>query len=443
MSNEPIRFGALLKITLKALKLRYKDLLDLMDTEYPVDPSIVSKWVKSVARPTQKNYDEIVIALCKKVDALVECGYQDLLDILHRELIVYINSSQLSHITKINLLQNQATKELLQALFTVVYFLDKPENNSTVAKIKSENLPCVAEEVSIFRPIVAEMCKSKIEAWDGADPGAFAAVRAEHPIPGKRLSTHKYLKFLMVPITLLVAIFIFITFDFKTDQTIRSFAGIWEIYEFDYLKIVQNGADISGTYQKRGDRLSSYKKGEIYGKVINNKVIGVWSEADPDKNSEKRGEVEISLSKDGKAITLKWRNAFNNNWYNVWSGKKSSLSPTKKTRAQAKLLPPTKYLCNYAVKCDVYGKYNSTGELVETFNIFGHVFEKPAKINHLTYQYNDQNYTGILYKKSAKFLESYTYYDSEGYLVEVQKWIGYYTGTVRLKMCLTDQTKAD
>ncbi|HEX8965046.1 MAG TPA: hypothetical protein VF820_01275 [Patescibacteria group bacterium] len=124
MNENGLRFGELLKLTLIALNIRHKDLIYLMDTEYVLDPSIVSKWVRGVARPTREHYCDIVKALCNKTKEIGTRGYTELLNELEENITGYIKNSDLSANTKNTLLKYEEVDKLLKEVYDFVYYLN-------------------------------------------------------------------------------------------------------------------------------------------------------------------------------------------------------------------------------------------------------------------------------------------------------------------------------
>jgi transcriptional regulator with XRE-family HTH domain len=153
MNRENFCFNELLKKTLKALNLRYRDLLDLMNVEYYLDQSIVSKWARGVSKPTQKHYNDIVNALYTKVQEVNNKGYTILLDKLMYEVKEYIKVSGLTDETKQHLLNIDEVKSILKASLELSYRLENcsdydydnvdvllPDSNNKIAECNTKSI---------------------------------------------------------------------------------------------------------------------------------------------------------------------------------------------------------------------------------------------------------------------------------------------------------------
>lgn len=132
MDKREFHFGDLLKNTLKILNLRYKDLLDLMNTDYYLDLSIVSKWSRGISKPSRKHLDDIIKALCFKVQELRSKGYTILLDKLVNNINEYIGVSDLPQDTKSNLLKIQEAEVLLEKALELSFYLENNQNTPSI-----------------------------------------------------------------------------------------------------------------------------------------------------------------------------------------------------------------------------------------------------------------------------------------------------------------------
>lgn len=124
MNRENFCFNELLRITLKSLNLRYKDLLDSMNVQYYLDQSIVSKWVRGVSKPTQKHYNDIVNVLYTKIQETSSKGYKILLDKFMYEIKEYIKGSYLTDETKQHLLKIDEVENILKDSLELSYHLE-------------------------------------------------------------------------------------------------------------------------------------------------------------------------------------------------------------------------------------------------------------------------------------------------------------------------------
>ncbi len=96
----------------------------------------------------------------------------------------------------------------------------------------------------------------------------------------------------------------------KNKTTPFIYTGSWSTNFFgDRVSLKQNGDVVEGNY--------NYKNGKIYGRVIENKVVGTW------KDSDNYGDIEIFSTDKGKTIVLKWRYGSKGDWNHNWKGIKN------------------------------------------------------------------------------------------------------------------------
>lgn len=89
-----------------------------------------------------------------------------------------------------------------------------------------------------------------------------------------------------------------------------SWAGEWDSNWGDMV-FIQNGNAVTATY--------TYDQGKISGTVSGNTLTGTWSEAPSYAPPKDAGEVELTMSADGKSFTGKWRYGSEGTWGN-WEG---------------------------------------------------------------------------------------------------------------------------
>ncbi len=104
-----------------------------------------------------------------------------------------------------------------------------------------------------------------------------------------------------------------------------SWQGEWDT-NWGKMVLVQNGPNITGTY--------TYDNGKITGKVSGNTMIGTWAEAPSYAPPSDAGDIEFTMSSDGKSFSGKWRYGSEGNWGNWEGGKRITeviLAPTTTT----------------------------------------------------------------------------------------------------------------
>ena len=65
------------------------------------------------------------------------------------------------------------------------------------------------------------------------------------------------------------------------------------------MMLTQSGSTVSGTYDYRG--------GRITGAVTGNRLTGTWSQSPSYQPPSDAGDVEFTLSGDGRSFTGRWR----------------------------------------------------------------------------------------------------------------------------------------
>lgn len=92
-----------------------------------------------------------------------------------------------------------------------------------------------------------------------------------------------------------------------------NFSGKWLCGEWGTLNITQIGDVITGTY--------TYDSGKLKGKVSGDKLSGNWSEAPSYSAPKDAGDVEFTMSADGKSFTGRWRYGSSGDW-STWNGQR-------------------------------------------------------------------------------------------------------------------------
>ena len=91
-----------------------------------------------------------------------------------------------------------------------------------------------------------------------------------------------------------------------------SWEGEWDT-NWGKMVLTQNGAAVTGTY--------TYDKGKISGTISGNVLAGTWSESPSYAPPKDGGNVEFTMSADGKSFSGKWRYGQEGSWGN-WEGGK-------------------------------------------------------------------------------------------------------------------------
>jgi len=98
----------------------------------------------------------------------------------------------------------------------------------------------------------------------------------------------------------------------NSDLGTYSWVGEWDS-NWGKMVLTQNGALITGTY--------THDKGKISGTVSGNVFTGTWSESPSYSPPNDAGDMELTMSADGKSFTGKWRYGSDGSWGN-WEGGK-------------------------------------------------------------------------------------------------------------------------
>lgn len=91
------------------------------------------------------------------------------------------------------------------------------------------------------------------------------------------------------------------------------FNGRW-VTNSGIMDLTVTGDKVKGIYDQN--------EGEIEGTVSGNVLKGKWYESPTYKEPEDGGDIELTLSEDGKSFTGKWRAGSEGEWKTDWSGKR-------------------------------------------------------------------------------------------------------------------------
>lgn len=87
------------------------------------------------------------------------------------------------------------------------------------------------------------------------------------------------------------------------------------------MKLTQEGNSVVGTY--------AYASGKIIGTISDNTLTGTWSVPPSYMAPNEAGDLVLTMSADGKALTGKWRNGSSGDWYTNWMGTRVEQSPVE------------------------------------------------------------------------------------------------------------------
>ncbi len=182
----------------------------------------------------------------------------------------------------------------------------------------------------------------------------------------------------------------------STNTDLSSWSGEWNTNDNgNKLYLTQTGNRVSGTYP--------FDEGRIEGRIVGNKLIGTWSEFPTYQPNRDAGDIEFTMSADGKSFTGRWRYGSNEEWRtNVWNGTRANTTPVNKP-TQAKTIPTDKEV-EIFTSMNIYG-VNSKPTAQTTFTI-----TKPHVITYIfTYHWNSASgtrqpgYIGIHNSKGETF----------------------------------------
>lgn len=140
---------------------------------------------------------------------------------------------------------------------------------------------------------------------------------------------------------------------------LSSWSGEWNTNDNGYkLYLTQTGNRVSGTYP--------FDEGRIEGRIVGNKLIGTWSEAPTYKPNRDAGDIEFTMSADGKSFSGRWRYGSNEEWRtNPWNGTRANAT-TVNNQTQTNTIQTGKEV-----------------EILNTMNIYG-VQNQPTSLTQFT-----------------------------------------------------------
>lgn len=90
-----------------------------------------------------------------------------------------------------------------------------------------------------------------------------------------------------------------------------NWSGVWNT-SWGRMELRQTGDRVSGIYE--------HDQGRINARAVGNRLIGTWSEASTYLPPSDAGDIEFTLSPDGRSFTGKWRYGSSGNWSSGWTG---------------------------------------------------------------------------------------------------------------------------
>ena len=143
-----------------------------------------------------------------------------------------------------------------------------------------------------------------------------------------------------------------------TDLGTYSWAGEWDS-NWGKMLITQNGASVTGTY--------THDSGKINGTISGNVFTGTWSESPSYSPPSDAGDMELTMSADGKSFTGRWRYGSEGSWSN-WDG---SMRITE-------VIPAPKPAATSPAPVITTTQANSAGSNAETFESGSRIMWQPA-----------------------------------------------------------------
>lgn len=95
--------------------------------------------------------------------------------------------------------------------------------------------------------------------------------------------------------------------------SLANWSGVWST-NWGRMELQQVGDRVTGHY--------THDRGRINAKIVGNQLIGKWSEADTYHPPNDAGDIEFTLSSDGRSFTGKWRYGSSGSWSDGWTGEK-------------------------------------------------------------------------------------------------------------------------
>ncbi len=112
-----------------------------------------------------------------------------------------------------------------------------------------------------------------------------------------------------------------------------SWTGEWDT-NWGKMVLTQNSSVVTGDY--------THDKGKISGTINGNKLIGTWAESPKYAPPNDAGDIEFTMSDDGKSFSGKWRYGSSGSWGNWEGGKRiTEVLPAPSTPTQPATPPST------------------------------------------------------------------------------------------------------
>ncbi|HPL52519.1 MAG TPA: copper amine oxidase N-terminal domain-containing protein [Bacillota bacterium] len=158
-----------------------------------------------------------------------------------------------------------------------------------------------------------------------------------------------------------------------------SWAGEWDT-NWGNTVLTQNGSTVTGTY--------THDKGKINGTVYGNVIKGTWSESPSYSPPGDAGDMELTMSADGKSFTGKWRYGSEGSWGN-WDGGKRITEVLPAPAVTAAPAAPTAPVAPTAPAV-------SAGSNAEVFESGSRIMWQPtAGLGYRLFRSTSQNILGI------------------------------------------------
>lgn len=102
-----------------------------------------------------------------------------------------------------------------------------------------------------------------------------------------------------------------------TSPATSTWSGRWET-NWGPMMLEQVGNSLTGNY--------THDQGIITGSIVGNKLIGRWSEYPTYSPPNDAGDVELTISEDGRTFTGRWRYGSEGDWSGDWTGTRADTS---------------------------------------------------------------------------------------------------------------------
>ena len=96
-------------------------------------------------------------------------------------------------------------------------------------------------------------------------------------------------------------------------------SGSWHCEQWGELVLSQTGTAVAGSYE--------HDSGKIEASASGNTLVGRWSEAPSYTPPSDAGDVELTMSADGRSFTGRWRYGNSGDWDGSWNGRRTGATP--------------------------------------------------------------------------------------------------------------------